>query len=183
MIMMKKTSTIALIVDLLVNLIEGNFIVTILIRLRRTTTIRIGGEDGETVISQSHRDRLTDESATSTKENIHKIPSQVLVKFNPDEGASSRYCDNLRRLCSWYGEASVMLAVPATLEGRALDWFGSNVRAPEAMRSVEAWIECLQEEFAIDTAKARKEANACTYDPTRHRTVMDYFVLIMFDIH
>lgn len=72
----------------------------------------------------------------------------------------------------------MMLAVPATLEDRALDWFGSNVWPPEAMRLVEAWFECLQE-FAIDIAKARKEANACTYDPTRHRIVMDYFVLIM----
>ena len=128
------------------------------------TNWRRGRRDGN---RRSYRDRLTDESTTLTKENIHKIPSQVLVKFNADEGASSRYCDNLRRLCSnWYGEASVMLTVSATLEGRALDWFESNVWPLEAMRSVEAWIECLQEEFAIDTAKARKEANACTYDPT-----------------
>lgn len=48
--MMKTTSTIALLADRLM-VLEGNFIMTILICLRRTTTIRIGGEDGETVIA------------------------------------------------------------------------------------------------------------------------------------
>lgn len=56
-----------------------------------------------------------------------------------------------------------------------MDWFGSNVWSPEAMKSVESWIECLQAECAVDTVKARKEANACVYDPTQQKSVMDYF--------
>jgi hypothetical protein len=45
----------------------------------------------------------------------------------------------------------------------------------DCMESLEGWIEALQGEFIVNTAKAREKAKDCQYDPTEDKSVMDYF--------
>ena|SRR5437762_1617816 len=83
---------------------------------------------------------------------IHKIHHSSLVKFDPEQGATSKYCDNLRQFAHLFGEQSVLAVVPATLQERALDWFGSSMPR-HALDSLEDWIAALQDEFRVNTAK------------------------------
>ena len=106
---------------------------------------------------------------------IQKIPADILVPFNPDEGATAKYCDNLCRLTIMYGEPSVIAAIPQTLKGRALDWFNSNTMDMARMRTVEGWIDTLKEEFKVNIAVARKAAQERKYDPDADASVLDYY--------
>ena len=80
---------------------------------------------------------------------IQKIPTDILVPFNSDEGATAKCCDNLRCLTIIYGEPSVIAAIPQTLKGRALHWFNSNTMDMARMRTVKGWIDTLKEEFKV----------------------------------
>jgi hypothetical protein len=92
---------------------------------------------------EAHTNTLPSQSAVVSAVvvgKIQKIPSEVLLPFNPDEGATAAYCDNLRRLASMYGELSVIAAIPQTLQGRAKDWFNANTMSIDQMRTVQGWI-------------------------------------------
>src|SRR5437667_10798693 len=103
------------------------------------------------------------------------MPAEILVPSDPTQGATSRYCDNLRRLVRLYGEPSVIAAIPSTFEGRAMDWFNSNTMSLDAMETVEGWIDALQNEFELNTAVGRERAKAQKYNPDVDKSVRDYF--------
>ena len=106
---------------------------------------------------------------------IQKIPADVLLDFNPDDGATTAYCENLRRLSNMYGESSIIAAIPQTLKGRALDWFNANTMDKAQMRTVNGWIQALKDEFKVNLAVTRKRAQARKYDPDTDASVLDYY--------
>jgi len=74
-----------------------------------------------------------------------------------------------------YGEASVIAAIPSTLEGRAMDWFNSNTMSLDAMETIKGWIDALQNEFEVNTVVTRERAKARKYNPDVDKSVIDYF--------
>jgi hypothetical protein len=106
---------------------------------------------------------------------VVKIPSNILVDFDPDVGASSHYCETLRSLAEMFSERSVIAAIPTTFTGRAVTWFASHTMDRTKMRTVEGWIEMLQKQFRVNTAVAREKAKSRKYDPRKDEFVMDYF--------
>ena len=53
--------------------------------------------------------------------------TRFITPLSSSSTLTSKYCDNLRQLAHLFGEQSVLAVVPATLQGRALDWFGSSM--------------------------------------------------------
>jgi hypothetical protein len=94
--------------------------------------------------------------------------------LNPDLGATNKYCENLRRLVHIYSEISVIAVILNTFEGRAEDWFTTHSMLVDKMRIVEGWIECLREEFKVNTAVARVKASKRKYT-IDDEDVMKYF--------
>ena len=108
---------------------------------------------------------------------IYKIPPEILVpfKFYPDEGATTKYCNNLCRLTTMYSEPSVIAAIPQTLKGSVLHWFNLNTMDMARIRTVESWIDTLKEEFKVNIAVASKIAQERKYDPDANASILEYY--------
>ena len=114
---------------------------------------------------------VTTTPAPIVKGRIHKISSKLLIPFDPDAGPTSRYCDNLRRLATMFGDQSVIAHLPSTFEGRTMDWFNSNTMSTEEMETVEGWISVLKREFVVNSAKAKEKASKRHYNPATDKSL------------
>lgn len=95
--------------------------------------------------------------------------------FDPDVNSVNQFCDSLLTLVEMYGEMSVIAAIPTALERRANRWFKAHGMPRERMRSIDGWIGALKLEFKVNTAVAREKAKLRRYDPSRDKTVDDYY--------
>jgi len=73
-----------------------------------------------------------------------------------------------------YDDAAIIALIPGSLVERAKSWFSSRSMPRRKMRTVEGWIECLTDEFQINTAVAKEQASKRKYTP-KDKSVMDYF--------
>ena len=114
-------------------------------------------------------------SATIITSRVHKIPSDLFIELDPKIGATDLYCNNLRHLAALYGDQSVIAGIPRSLQGRARDWWASSPMTMEEMNTVEGWVTAISREFPVYVPRAKAEAMAYKYQPTKIFDALDYF--------
>jgi hypothetical protein len=119
--------------------------------------------------------RFTDGQNPVIDQRIQKLSSKTMGTFDPDSDSVNQFCESLLTLVEMYGEMSVIAAIPAALEGRAKKWFKAHGMPRERMRSIEGWIEALTAEFKVNTAVAREKARRRKYDPSKDKSIDDYY--------